>query len=69
MAVVDYFYIFSPLFNNSKKIDSQDVTTKMDDFEHRHCAKTQLLYIINTFYMSQMNSKIFSPHTTFSVQL
>ena len=69
MVVVDYFYIFSPLFNNSKKIDSQDVTTQMDDFEHRHCAKTQLLYIIKTFYMSQMNPKKLFPHNTFSVQL
>ena len=29
----------------------------MDDFESRLCAQTYQLYIIKTFYMSQMNPK------------
>jgi len=31
----------SSLFNNLKKIDSQNVATQMDDFERRLCAQTQ----------------------------
>ena len=34
----------------------------------RLCAQTQQLYIIKTFYMSQVNQEI-APDTSFSVQL
>ena len=36
-----------------KKKRLPNVTIQMDDCEHRLCAQTQLLYIINTLYMSQ----------------
>ena len=42
-----------------KKIDSQIVTTQMDDFERRLCAHTQ----------AQINLKKFLRNTTFLVQL
>ena len=41
----------------------------MDDLERQLCPQTQLLYIIKTLYMSQMNPKKFLHKTTFSVQL
>ena len=41
----------------------------MDDFERRLCAQTQYLYIIKTFYMSQMNPTKFLHITTLLVQL
>ena len=40
----------------------------MDYFERRLCVQTQLLYIIKTFYMAQMNPKNILHNTTFSVQ-
>ena len=40
----------------------------MDDFERRLCDQTQKLYIIKTFYMSQMNPKEFVHNTAYSVQ-
>ena len=47
----EFFIQFSSsLCNNLIKTNSQNVTTQMVDFERRLCAKTQLLYIINTFY-------------------
>ena len=33
-------------------MDSENVTTKMDDVELRLCHQTQLLYTIKTFFMS-----------------
>ena len=38
-------------------MDSQNITTQMDDFESRLWAQTQQLYIIRTFYMPQINPK------------
>ena len=32
----------------------------MDDFERRLCSQTHSLYIVKTFYMSQMNPEHFS---------
>jgi len=48
-------------------MDSQNETTQMEDFERRLGAQTQWLYIIKTFYFSQMNHTIFFYNTTFSV--
>ena len=50
-------------------MDSQNITTQMDDFESRLWAQTQQLYIIRTFYMPQMNPKKFHtlPVTDFLV--
>ena len=50
-------------------MDSQNISTQMDDFESRLWAQTQQLYIIRTFYMPQMNPKKFHtlPVTDFLV--
>ena len=50
-------------------MDSENVTTQMDDFKRQICAQTQQLYIIKTFHMSQMNPKKILRISTFSVQL
>ena len=41
--------------------------TQIHDFERRLCTQTQELYIVETFYMSQMNSKEFVHNTAYSV--
>ena len=41
----------------------------MHDFERRLCAQTQKLYIIKTFYETQLNPKKLLQYTTFQVQL
>ena len=41
----------------------------MDDFESRLCVQTQWLYIVETFYMSQMKLNEFVHNTAFSAQL
>ena len=39
------------MFNNLK-----NVSTQIHDFERRLCTQTQLLYIMEKFYMSQMKN-------------
>ena len=62
-------YFSSSLFNNLKETNSQNVSIQIDDFESRLCDQTQLLYIVETFYMSQINPKEVVPNTAYSVQL
>ena len=51
-----------------KKTDSENVLTQIHDFERRLCAQTQKLYIVETFYMSQMNLKEFVHNTALHTQ-
>jgi len=61
-------YFSSALSNNFfKKTDSENVSTQIHDFERRLCAQTQLLYIVETFHLSQMNPKEFVHNTPYSV--
>ena len=48
-----------------KKTYSQKLSTQKDDFESRLCDQTQWLYIVETFYMSQMNPKEFVHNTAY----
>ena len=52
-----------------KKNNSQNVSAQKDDFESRLCNQTHWLYIVETFFMSQMNPNEFVHNTAYSVQL
>ena len=41
------------------------ILNQKDDFESRLCDQTQWLYIVETFYMSQMNPKEFVHNTAY----
>ena len=44
------------------------MSTQKDNFKSRLCDQTQWLYIVETFYISQMNPKDFVHNTAYSVQ-
>ena len=41
------------------------ILNQKDDFESRLCDQTQWLYIVETFYMPQMNPKEFVHNTAY----
>ena len=63
------FYFIFVVIINLKINNSQNVSTQKDYFESRLCNQTQWLYIVETFYMSQIKPKEFVHKTAYSVQL
>ena len=59
-----YFRIFTIFFD----VDSENVPTQIYDYERRICSQTQYVFIMDTFYMSQINPKRCSTilHTQFN---
>ena len=66
--IYNFYFIFRFSYLILKK-KSQNVSTQKDNFESRLCDQTQWLYIVETFYLSQINPKYFVDNTAYSVQL
>ena len=51
------------------RVQGMDLPTQIHDFKRRLCTQTQWLYIVEMFYMSEMNPKEFIHNAAYSVQL
>ncbi len=65
----NFYFIFRRRYLIIKKYDSKNVPIQSHDFERQLCTQTQWLYIVETFYMSQMNPRKFVHNTAYSVLL
>ena len=55
--VFKHLISLSSFLNHFQKNDTENVPTQIHDFERWLCAQTQWIYVVETFYMSQINPK------------
>ena len=63
----NFYFIFRRRYLIIKKNNSENVPTQILNFERRLCTQTQWFYILETFYMSEMNHNEFVHNTAYSV--